>query len=157
MGNVNRPTGITVLGYVLIGVGALTVILGITLARHSSSLGSLGIPPQFLALGPALGAALIGSGIVNAAVGWGLLKLFNWARVVMLVIAILGVAGAALGILSGGAGQIGADIQSLVAFAIDGLIIWYLLRPESKQAFMSRPPGGQHGVPPAEPPPPPTS
>jgi hypothetical protein len=157
MANINRPTGITILGYLLIVLGALTIILGVTLARHSGSLAAMGIPPQFLALGPALGAVLIVSGVINAAVGWGLLRLFNWARVVMLVIAGLGVVGAALGILSGGPGQIAADVQSLGAFAIDGLIIWYLLRPESRQAFAPRRPGEQHGVPPAEPPLPPGS
>lgn len=152
-----RPNGITILSSILIVVGALTVIFGVVLMRHSGNLADMGVPPQFLALGAILGPALILSGILNAVVGWGLLKLFNWARVVMLVIAGFGVAGAALGILAGGGGQIGADIQSLVVFAIDGLIIWYLLRPESKQAFMARRPGEQHRVPPAEPPLPPTS
>jgi hypothetical protein len=152
-----RPTGITFLGGILIFVGALTVVVGVTLARHSGSIADMGIPPQFLALGPVLGAALIVSGIMNVVVGWGLLKLFNWARILMLVIAGLGVAGAAVGILIGGGGSVGMDLQSLVAFAIDGLIIWYLLKPESKQAFAPRRPGEQHGVPPAEPPMPPVS
>ena len=149
-----RPTGITFLGYILIVVGALTVVFGVTLARHSGSVTDMGVPPQYLALGPALGAVLIISGVLNAVIGWGLLRLFNWARVVMLVIAGFGVAGAALGILIGGGGQVGMDLQSLAAFAIDGVIIWYLLRPESKQAFGPRRPGGHPGVPPAEPPPP---
>ena len=152
-----RPNGVTFLGYALIFLGSATAIFGVNLIRHPGSLTNMGIPPQYQALGASLGAVLVFSGILNAFIGWGLLKLFNWARIVMLVIAGFGVAGAALGILIGQGAQssIGMDIQSLGAFAIDGLIIWYLLRPESKQAFTPRRPGEQPGTPPLEPPAPP--
>ena len=92
---------------------------------------------MFATLGTAAGVLLIFSGILNLAVGWGLLKLLNWARVIMLAITGLSLVGSALGILLGGVMQeaLGMDVLRLLVFAIDALIIWYLLRPESKKAF----------------------
>jgi len=151
-----RPTGVTVLGCFQIVGGASTVILGAALLRNPGGAASWGLPPMFAALGAGAGSLLIASGILNLAVGWGLLKLFNWARLIMLAITALSLAGSAFGILLGGVMQeaLGMDVLRLLVFAIDALIIWYLLRPESKHAFTPAAPGQQPGAPPAEPPPP---
>ena len=153
-----RPTGITVLGWFQIAGGVSAVILGVALARNPGAAADWGLPPAFGALGAAGGAIMIFYGIFNLVVGWGLLKLFNWARIVMLAIMGLGLAGSAAGILVGGVTHepVGVAALRLVAFAIDALIVWYLLRPESKQLFAPPPPPGHEpgaGVPPAEPPP----
>src|SRR5580693_5334186 len=97
-----RPTGITILGAIEMLGGICTVVLGVAFLRNPGALTDMGIPPEFLAVGPALGVVLIVSGIFSLAIGWGLLKLFNWARVVMMVISGLGLGGAALGILTSG-------------------------------------------------------
>ena len=150
-----RPTGITVLGVFQIVGGASTLLLGVGVLRNPGAAANWGLPPMFAALGAGAGALLIASGILNLAVGWGLLKLFNWARAIMLAITVFSLAGSALGILLGGVMQeaMAMDVLRLLVFAVDALIIWYLLRPESKRAFTPPPPGSQPGVPPAEPPP----
>ncbi len=152
-----RPTGITVLGWFQIAGGISAVILGTALVRKPSAAADWGLPPAFGALGAAGGAIMIFYGIFNLAVGWGLLKLFNWARIIMLAIMGLGLAGSAAGILLGGVTHepVGMAGLRLIAFAIDALIVWYLLRPESKRAF-TPPASGQQpgaGAPPDEPPP----
>ena len=73
---------------------------------------------MFATLGAAAGALLIFSGILNLVVGWGLLKLLNWARVIMLVITGLSLVGSALGILLGGVMQ--------EALGMDVLGSWFL-------------------------------
>jgi hypothetical protein len=149
-----RPTPITILGAFQVVGGACTLFLGIGVLRNPGAATTWGLPPMFSALGTAAGALLIASGILNLAVGWGLLKLLNWARIVMLAITGLSLVGSAMGILLGGVMQeaVAMDVLRLGVFALDALIIWYLLRPESKQAFTPRAPSGQPGVPPAEPP-----
>jgi hypothetical protein len=152
-----RPTGITVLGYFQIAGGISAVLLGVALARNPGAAADWGLPPAFGAIGAAGGAIMIVYGIFNLAVGWGLLKLFNWARIIMLAIMGLGLAGSAIGILVGGVTHepVGMAALRLLAFAIDALVVWYLLRPESKRAFTPPPPGQEPGTgaPPAEPPP----
>ncbi len=150
-----RPTWITVLGGFQIFGGASTIILGVGVLRNPGTAASWGLPPMFATLGTAAGALLIFSGILNLVVGWGLLKLLNWARVIMLAITGFSLVGSALGILLGGVMQeaLGMDVLRLLVFAIDALIIWYLLRPESKKAFTPPPAAAAPpAVPPAEPP-----
>jgi hypothetical protein len=149
-----RPTAVTVLGCFQIVGGISTIGLGALVLRNPAGLADLGLPPAFATLGAAAGALLIFSGILNLAVGWGLLKLFNWARAIMLAITGLSLAGSAMGILIGGVMQeaLGMDVLRLGVFAVDALIIWYLLRPECKRAFTPPPPGQPPGAPPAEPP-----
>ena len=146
-----RPTGITVLGGLQIFSGVTTTVLGVVFLRSPGSVSGMGIPPDFVALGPVLGVVLIISGVFNLVLGWGLLRLFNWARVVMVVIAALSLGGAAIGILVTH-DTIGMDLRRLLLFALYGVIVWYLLRPECKQAFTAHPPGRQPGAPPSEPP-----
>ena len=69
-----------------------------------------------------LGFALLataGGGVLSLIAGWGLLALKEWARWLVIVLAIL----------------------SLVAFpigtVIGGFIIWYLLQEEARQAFLA--------------------
>jgi hypothetical protein len=102
MAHMARPTAITVLGFFQIAGGISAVILGIAIARNPGATTEWGLPPAFGALGAAGGAIMVAYGIFNLAVGWGLLKLFNWARVIMLAIMGLGLAGSAMGILLGG-------------------------------------------------------
>lgn len=150
-----RPTGITVLGWFQIAGGVSAVVLGVAILRNPGATADWGLPPAFGALGAAGGAMMIFYGIFNLAVGWGLLKRLNWARIIMLAIMGLGLAGSALGILLGGVDHepVGIAGLRLLAFAIDALIVWYLLRPEIKGAFTPHAPGSQPpGAPPAEPP-----
>jgi hypothetical protein len=149
-----RPTPITILGGFQIVGGASTALLGIGVLRNPGAAATWGLPPMFAALGTGAGVLLIVSGLLNLAIGWGLLKLMNWARLLMLAITVLSLVGSAMGILLGGVMQeaVAMDVLRLLVFALDALIIWYLLRPESKRAFAPPAPGQQPGVPPAEPP-----
>ena len=57
------------------------------------------------------------SGIVVAVTGWGLLRIRSWARILALVLAIMGLFAFPVGTL------------------ISALIIWYLSKEEVRQAF----------------------
>jgi hypothetical protein len=146
-----RPTGITVLGFFQIVGGFSTLFLGIAVLKHPGGAEQWGLPPMFNQLGPAGAILLLASGVLNLSVGWGLLKRMNWARLMMLVITGLSLAGSAVGILASGLMQeaIGMDVLRLAVFGVDALIIWYLLRPECKQAFAPTTPSQPPGVPPA--------
>ena len=86
--------------------------------------------------GAVVGVVLLGVAVLYVALGIGLWKLLNWARILLIVLCGLGVVFNALGLLS-----------SLVHFhpvlvfwraiivAVDLWIALYLLKPHVKQAF----------------------
>jgi hypothetical protein len=155
-----RPTLVTVLGFFQIAGGISAIVLGVAILRNPGAAADWGLPPAFGTLGAVGGAIMIVYGILNLSVGWGLLKLYNWARIIMLAITGIGLVGSAMGILLGGATHqpVGTDVLQLLAFAVDALVIWYLLRPDCKLAFTPPAPGGHPpSAPPTEPPPPPAS
>jgi uncharacterized membrane protein (DUF2068 family) len=75
-----------------------------------------------------LGAMLIVLGIANFVVAWGLLKRKGWAWIVTIIINIIS---AVLNIVSIVAGSIG----SIGGLIINGIIIYYLYRPNVKSYF----------------------
>ncbi len=139
----SRPTGVTVLGFLQLAGGISTVLLGLVFLQGPAAVEKWGLPPFVTNMGAAGGTALIVAGVLNLVVGWGLLKLWGWARTVLLVLTALSLAGSAMGILLGGVVHepLGTDVLRLLVFMIDALIVWYLLRPECKQAF-TRPASG---------------
>jgi hypothetical protein len=70
------------------------------------------------------------------AVGVGLLARFQWARLAAIAIATLRIGLIVVGLVSG-LRQVSAMLvlSWLVGFPRDGLIVWYLLRPEIARAF----------------------
>jgi hypothetical protein len=94
----------------------------------------------FAGLGAAVGVVLLIFAVLYAVVGWGLLKLKEWARIVTLVLAGLGVLGALFGLV-GAFTHFAVFILfwTVVRLAIAGWIIWYLLQPNVKAAFQGGP------------------
>jgi hypothetical protein len=67
-------------------------------------------------------------------------KLKNWARIVVLVFAILGLGVALLGFAAGALIGIVNPISlgvGLFRLAVNAYVIWFLLSPEAKQAFQA--------------------
>jgi hypothetical protein len=166
-----RPTGITLIAVIFFILGILSII---------SALGVLFIPlPAPLGnLTTAIGLLGVIFGVLDIAIGWGLLELREWARIATLVLSALGlvlnlVAGVyfLLGFSLEPYGRIsfpGVGAGCLVLAAIYGWIIWYLMQPDVETAFakgiapypprpLYAPPVGttERVAPPPPPPPPP--
>jgi hypothetical protein len=137
-----RPTGVTVLA-VLCFIGAcFFVLLGIGSIVGGGFVGAMLAGSGSSGMG---GAAMAGIGVIvgvfflvfaglYGVTGWGLLNLKDWARIVSMVLAALGVLGALFAL-------IGMHIfTALIRLAISGWILWYLNQPHVVAAFQSRPP-----------------
>jgi uncharacterized membrane protein (DUF2068 family) len=137
-----RPTGVTVIA-VLYFIGAgICVLAGIGLMVGGGFVATMmnqqqGVPAGLLAaVGAGVGVLCLVFAAVAALIGWGLLTLKNWARIVAIVFAALGALGGLFGmfaILTHFA-AIGIFF-ALCRLAINGLIIWYLLQPHVRTAF----------------------
>jgi hypothetical protein len=142
----NRPTGVTVIA-VLYFIGAAFCILGglgmilgggflASIISQSQANGAGAGAGIMAGLGAALGIGLLICAAIAALLGWGLMKLKEWARITAIVFA-------ALGLLFGALGLFGALLHFaivllfgvVIRLAINGCILWYLLKPEVKAAF----------------------
>ena len=145
----NRPTGVTVIAVLFFLAAVLGVLAGIgmmffggfmaTLINQSGGQGSGAGAGLFAGLGVAFGIVVLVFAALYFLVGWGLLKLKEWARIVTIVLAALGVLGALFGfvaIFSHFALLI--VFSSLVRLAICAWMIWYLLQPQVKAAFQAQ-------------------
>lgn len=136
-----RPTGVTVIAVIDFILGGLCALVGVLLLVGASFLGAFLGQAQggnaaaggFVAmLGGALSVFVLIIGAITILIGWGLLKLKSWARIVQIIFAILGLLGA-LSMLLHFSGAIFIGFVLRVAF--NGLILWYLLKPEVAAAF----------------------
>ncbi|NLS77608.1 MAG: hypothetical protein GXY76_10155 [Chloroflexi bacterium] len=115
-----RPDMVTVIGIyqfvsaALFLLGALAVGIGLVAVVLSAVGEDLIIGSSILGV---IIAVLVVIAIVHVVVGWGLLAQKNWARWTAVVLAALGLFNVPVGTVIG------------------GLIIWYLLTPEAKEAF----------------------
>ncbi|MGB7675801.1 MAG: hypothetical protein WBL54_04680, partial [Nitrososphaeraceae archaeon] len=75
-----------------------------------------------------IGSILIVLGIASFFVAWGLLKGKGWAWTVTIIITIISLVFNALSIVSG-------NVGAIVGIIIDGVIIYYLYRPNVKSYF----------------------
>jgi hypothetical protein len=83
-----------------------------------------------------VGAVLIVVAILYVVIGMGMFKLWNWARVLVIVLSFLGAALNALSLL--GAlfhFRILAVLWCLIVIGVNLWIAMYLLKPHVKQAF----------------------
>jgi hypothetical protein len=136
-----RPTGVTVIA-VLDFIGAALCVIGGLLALVGASFlgaflgqaqGGNAAAGGFAAmLGGAIAVVFLLAGAIAAVIGWGLWGLKDWARILQIVFA-------GLGILFGLFGLLHISLMLLIRLAINALIIWYLLKPEVAAAFK----GGQ--------------
>jgi hypothetical protein len=118
-----RPTGITVIAWLSIIGGALTLLAGCsTLALFAlGGASSVDDPTGGLMAGTTLGICAFAICAILAVIsfleGWGLLGLKSWARTLLLVLAIIGLLGFPIGTI------------------INAIILWYIFQPEVKTAF----------------------
>lgn len=89
-----------------------------------------GVFATLAGIGVFIGIVIIGLGVLQFIVGIKLWKGKNWARILTIIFAILG-------ILSGLSSLMFGDVLSAIIFiVIDGLIVWYLaINSETKLAF----------------------
>jgi hypothetical protein len=146
----NRPTGVTVIA-VLCFIGACGLTLLACLFLIGGGLAARFMPPD-AGIAGGVAAAVGGIGAIfflcfaalYVAVGVGLLKLKEWARITAIVLA-------GLSLLLGLLGLVHFHPFALVRLAIAGGILWYLLQPHVVAAFRgtSAPPMMTPPVPPA--------
>lgn len=137
-----RPGGVTVIAVLYYIVGGFCVLAGLLALLGAGFAGALLTQMQGQSGAGAGGfAAMIGGAIsvflfIGAAIsillGWGLWALKNWARIIVIVFAALGVLGSLLGLLHISAVVV---VAIVIRLAINGLILWYLLKPEVAAAF----------------------
>jgi hypothetical protein len=138
-GPMQRPAGITVLA-VLGFLGAALALMGGTMIFAGGAIVSrLASTPIGMVAG--VGGAIIATGFIIFAVFYiiisvGLLKLQNWARIILMVLVFLGVLSSALGLL-----QALAHLHVFLLFframiaAIQVWVLVYLFQPHVKAAF----------------------
>jgi hypothetical protein len=157
-----RPTGVTIIAILMIIGGILTLIGGIALVIvgplisqygvnnpsntfednmysnfNSTDISStstfLSIFSGFLSI---IGIGLIVLAIVNFIVAWGLLKGKGWAWSISVIVTIISlVIGIIFVVFNGVAGDISSIIGQIVGVVINGIILWYLYRPNVKSYF----------------------
>ena len=143
-----RPTGVTVIAILcFIGaafclLGGLGMILGggflASVISQQQGQGSAGAAGIFAGLGAVLGFVFLVGAAIDIVLGIGLWKLKGWARITTIVLTGIGAAFQLLGLLTSLAHfAIGNFLITVIILAIQGFIIWYLLKPEVKAAFQA--------------------
>ena len=147
-----RPAGVTVIAVIYIVGSCFLVLMGLLLMIGGSlaggAFGSMlggasgqasGTPAGAgagMLLGAAGGLFFLLMAAVHATLAWGMLKLKEWARIVSIVLAVLGIIGGVLGLVVAGlrVAPIGIGL-SVLRLAIAGVVLWYLVQPHVKAAF----------------------
>lgn len=147
-----RPTGVTVLavldflaaGLQLLGaIGAFVggalfgAILTRAIARSGGATMGAGLGA---AIGAAIGVGLLIFACISGLLGWGMWTLKDWARILQIVFAGLGGLFQVLGFLTSLFHiHVFLLLWHLIWLAIYGGIIYYLIQPHVRAAFVSRP------------------
>jgi hypothetical protein len=142
----NKPAGVIVIA-ILYFIGAAFSLLGgllfiagggflASLMNQQGQAGASGLATLMAGLGAVMGVVFLGFGVLDVFVALGLLKLKNWARIVAIVLSVIGACFQLLGIL-GSLSHFnpGSLVFNLIFLAIYAWTIWYLLKPEVKAAF----------------------
>lgn len=135
-----RPVGVTIiaildfLGAFFLVIAGLFLILG--LGALGAARGHAGGMIALAGLGAVGAAFMFVFAAVAAFVGYGLIKLQNWARIVTIVLAGLGLVFAIPSLLFLVVRFHPFAIMSLfIRVAINALILWYMLQRPVKEAF----------------------
>jgi hypothetical protein len=144
-----RPVGVTILAVLHYIGAALAVLVGLALIFGMSILGSIiasnagqgksGIIGFMAGFGVVLGIFAFFGAAIAVLLGWGLWKLKNWARIIVIVLACIRAGFASLALLGSLIHFNPLVIGWAVDIAINGIIAWYLLQPHVKQAFTAAP------------------
>jgi hypothetical protein len=135
-----RPDGVTVLGILaFIGAG-LSVLAALGMLVGGAMIANMAARPGMGMIagvgGAVLGVFFLFIAALYAVIGTGMFKLYNWARVLVIVLSFLGAFLNALGVLS--ALFHFHPLLILWRLIIIGVNVWiamYLLKPHVKQAF----------------------
>jgi hypothetical protein len=138
-----RPTGVTILA-VLSFLGAALCLLasaGMFIIGSSAGIaamagrgGNMGGP--LAAMGAFAGIACLILAVLYLVNGIGLLKLRGWARLLTILLVLLGIIFGVLGIVRAMAPMmIGLIVWDLILIAIDVWILMYMFKPHVKAAF----------------------
>ena len=114
----DRPIGITIIAILMIISGIFFIIGGIGFTALSV------LSLAFLAGG--IGSIILG--IASLVVAWGLLKGAGWAWIITLIITIIS-------IIANIVSLAGGNTASIIGIIIEGIIIYYLYRPNVKSYF----------------------
>lgn len=130
-----RPTGVTILA-VLAAIGAFFALMAALGSFMGGAVLGAGGAEGVGAFVAVLGVFLLIYAVAAAAVAYGLLKRARWAWYVTIVLVGLGLLGALVSLFS-------FDILSfLFQAAINGFVLWYLMKPEVQAWF-----GVRHNTP----------
>jgi hypothetical protein len=143
----NRPAGVTVIAVLCFLVTAGCVLIGILLVLGGGYIATLirmsdhdAAATGILAgLGALIGVVVLVFAVLYAVVGWGLLKLKEWARITTLVLAGLSILGGLIGLVGAFTHfSVFVLFWTVVRLAIVAWIIWYLLQPSVRAAFQGQ-------------------
>jgi hypothetical protein len=135
-----RLAGVVLISVLYFFAVAVVALVGIASIAGISIIPRLGIDPRIAAaLGHLTGATaawLFLPAAILVLLGWKLLALHNWARVLTIILAIAGIVALFLGMTIWGL-QFSRGMMAVLAarVVINAAIAWYLLRPPVKRAF----------------------
>jgi hypothetical protein len=137
-----RPLGVTILALLLIAAGIGFAAIGFLLFFMGSTGATATAPTSgtmaalLAGLGAAAGVIFLLFGGLHVVLAIGIFKLRNLARVLTILLLLLIGAGACLGLFATllSYSHIGL-MWNVSLLAVDALGLWYLLRPETKEAF----------------------
>ena len=127
----HRPLGVTIIAVLTIIAGIAFLASGITAATVVPLLYGTGVNNNSMltpVVSAVTGVGLLILGIAYFVMAYGLLKAKGWAWTVTVVLSCIGIA---LGFVSIVTGHIG----SIVSVVINGLILYYIYRPNVKSFF----------------------
>ncbi|MCD6512605.1 MAG: hypothetical protein J7K61_03280 [Thermoplasmata archaeon] len=113
MGGEDKPTGIIVLTVLYVIEGLYGLAAGAAMFG-GNSIFNFGMGSAILS---AVGAITVIIGLIDLLIAYGLWELKSWARTAAIVLAIIGLLGFPIGTI------------------ISIIILWYLFKPEIKEAF----------------------
>ena len=137
-----RPLGVTILGVLLIAAGVGFAAIGFLLFFMGSTGATATAPTNgamaalLAGLGAAAGVIFLLFGVLHVVLAIGIFKLRNLARILTILLLLLIGAGACLGLIATLLSYSHVALMWNVSLlALDALGLWYLLRPEIKEAF----------------------
>ena len=136
-----RPTGVTILAVLEFISAGFIILLGLLLIVGMSVLGAMGgsgegsgVMAVLGTLGAVAGVLVMILAVIPLAVGIGLWKLKNWARIVAIVFSGLGVASNLFGVIGGvTTGEMVSLSSGVIGLGVNVLILWYMFQPHVKQ------------------------
>lgn len=124
---VKRPPGVTVCAALFFGASGYLLAAGMAMLAEPGALPLRAGAPLLQGMeiaGPYLFLLMAALGVL---VGWGLLRLNPWARYAAILVAAIGLAAFAPGVLRDVLGlQLGSLFWSGLGIAVRALVVWYL-------------------------------